>query len=69
MNVNVYIFQPGGYFVRTTTSALGMYTALMPTGPADIYFTKALRNTRNLSIVVTGNALCDKDSTAGVGTA
>ncbi|CAK9083219.1 unnamed protein product [Durusdinium trenchii] len=55
LNVNVYIFQPGGYFVRTTTSALGMYTALMPTGPADIYFTKALRNTRNLSIVVTGN--------------
>eukprot|EP00913_Durusdinium_trenchii_P027307 g25618.t1 len=55
LNVNVYIFQPGGYFVRTTTSALGMYTALMPTGPADIYFTKALRNTRNLSIVVNDN--------------
>lgn len=26
--------------------------ALMPTGPADIYFTKALHATRNLSIVV-----------------
>ena len=38
--------------MRTLTSALGVYAALMPTGPADIYFTKALRTTRSLSIEV-----------------
>lgn len=53
--VNVHIFQPGGYFVRTQTSALGMYAALMPTGPTEIYFTKELRTTRNLSIEVRDN--------------
>eukprot|EP00435_Cladocopium_sp_Y103_P023595 s669_g5.t1 len=52
---NLYIFQPGGYFVRETTSAAGMFAAIMPTGPADIYFTKALYATRNLSIVVNDN--------------
>lgn len=52
---NLYIFQPGGYFVRATTSAAGMFAAIMPTGPADIYFTKALYATRNLSIVVNDN--------------
>ena len=53
--MNVHIFQPGGYFVRTETSALGMYAALMPTGPTEIYFTKELRTTRNLSIEVRDN--------------
>lgn len=52
---SLYIFQPGGYFVRTNTSAAGMYAALMPTGPADIYFTKALHTTRSSSIVVNDN--------------
>jgi len=52
---SVHIFQPGGYTVRTQTSALGVYAGIMPTGPAEIYFEKYLYASRNLSIWVSDN--------------
>ena len=51
----MHIFQPGGYTVRTQTSALGVYAGIMPTGPAEIYFEKYLYASRNLSIWVSDN--------------
>ena len=50
--VNVYVFQPGGYSVHTKTTELGIYAAIMPTAPADIYFAKTLHATRSLSVDV-----------------
>jgi len=54
-NVNVYVFQPGGYSVHTKTTELGIYAAIMPTAPADIYFAKTLHATRSLSVDVQDN--------------
>ena len=51
----MYVFQPGGYSVHTQTTALGVYAAVMPTAPADIYFAKTLHATRSLSVDVTDN--------------
>ena len=51
----MYVFQPGGYSVHTKTTELGIYAAIMPTAPADIYFAKTLHATRSLSVDVQDN--------------
>ncbi|CAE7277177.1 unnamed protein product [Symbiodinium pilosum] len=53
--VNVHIFQPGGYSVHTKTTELGVYAAIMPTAPINIYFAKTLHATRSLSVDVKDN--------------
>ena len=41
--------------MRTRTTELGVYAAVMPTAPVDIYFTKTLYATSSLRVNVTDN--------------